>query len=249
MANTVMRVNDVSLMLSERGTSLLELLGAMVAGLVVLGATLQSLNYFQQQFVRQQNGLIQEQDLRLSLEVLEDELRQARTGSFSTMLPDQVEFTANVHGFQTNVTAEAAIGQTTLSVNDGRGWPDRKAVLVCWNDHCEEFTLARAGQRYLLTFIEPTPRMIPVGAAVTVSNRVRYYGRSDERGSLRLLRQIDGGASVLVGDIDNVRFSYWDERGQVTAQPARVRRIVVEVSRPHQASKAVREINFVSNSI
>ena len=234
----------MSFMRSERGTSLLELMGAMVAGLVVLGATLQSLSYFQEQFARQQNGLILEQDLRLSLELLEDEMRLAKAGSFSSILPDQLEFTANIHGLATNVTATAPIGQTTLSVNDGRGWSERKGVLVCWNDHCEQFTLARAGQRYLLTFVEPAPREIPAGAAVTASNRVRYYSRSDERGSLRLLRQIDGGASVLVGDIEDMRFSYWDKWGQVTAQPARVRRIVVEVSRPRQASKVIRDISL-----
>ncbi|HET7438483.1 MAG TPA: hypothetical protein VFJ56_03225, partial [Nitrospira sp.] len=64
-------------MCSESGTSLLELMGAMAAGLVVLGATLQSLLYFQQAFVRQQYRITQQQDLRLGLEVLEQELRLA----------------------------------------------------------------------------------------------------------------------------------------------------------------------------
>ena len=56
---------------TETGTSLTELMLAMVAGLVVLGATLQALSYFQQQFMRQQREVAQQQDLRLGLEVLE----------------------------------------------------------------------------------------------------------------------------------------------------------------------------------
>jgi len=228
----------------ESGTSLLELLGAMVAGLVVLGATLQSLLYFQQQFAHQQDRLRQQQDLRLGLNLLEEELRLAGEGSLSAMRSDEVEFMANIHKLMTNVTTAAAIGQTMLSVDDGRGWPDRKVVLICWSEQCERFTLAGAGQRNLLTLVEPIPRMIPAGAAVTVINRVRYYSRLDDQKVLRLLRQIDGGASVLVGDIDAARFSYWDERGQLTALPDRVRRIVVEVSLSGHALKAVREISL-----
>ena len=228
----------------DSGTSLLELISAMAAGLLVLGATLQSLSYFQQRFSHQQDRLAQQQDLRLGLELLEEELRLAGVGSLSSILPDEIEFTANIHGLMTNVTAAAAIGQTTLAVDDGRGWPDRKTVLVCWYEYCEQFTLARAGQKNLLTLMEPIPRMIPVGAAVSVINRVRYYSRQDERGVMRLLRQIDGGASVLVGGIEAVKFSYWDEQGRITAQPTRGRRIIVEISLPRSASKAIREMSL-----
>jgi hypothetical protein len=236
--------NRAHLWYGESGTSLLELMGAMAAGLIVLGATLQSLMYFQQEFSRQHDRIIQHQDLRLGLDLLAQELRLAGGESLSNILPDEVEFTANIHGLMTTVIAAAAVGQTTISVDDGRAWPDRKSVRVCWNDHCEQFTLARPGQRNLLTLLEPIPRMIPSGASVTMINRVRYYSRPDEKGTLRLLRQVDGGASVLVGNIEGARFSYWDEQGKVTALPALVRRIVVEVVLPRHALKAVREISL-----
>ena len=234
----------ISLMCSESGTSLLEVMGAMVAGLVVLGATLQSLSYFQQEFARQQDGLIQQQDLRLGLELLEQELRLASSGSLSLISPDAVEFTANIHGLMTNVTSAAVIGQTTLAVDDGRGWPDRKVVWVCWNEQCERYTLARVGQQNLLTLVEPIARSIPAGASVSVMNRIRYYSRADERGSLRVLRQIDGRASVLIGNIERMTFSYWSEQGQSTTQPTLVRRIVVEISLPHRAVREKREISL-----
>jgi type II secretory pathway component PulJ len=56
---------------TEAGTSLIELMFAMATGLVVMGATLQALSYFQQQFMRQQREVAQQQDLRIGLEVLE----------------------------------------------------------------------------------------------------------------------------------------------------------------------------------
>ena len=186
-------VRNISLRHTEAGTSLLELIGALAAGLVVLGATLQSLSYFQQEFSRQQGRITQQQDLRLGLELLEQELRLAGAGSLSSIMPDEIQFSANIHGLMTNVTAAAAIGQTTIAVDDGLGWPDRKSIRVCWNDQCEPFTLARAGQRNLLTLMEPIPRMIPAVASVVAINRVRYYSRPDETGALRFLRQVDGG--------------------------------------------------------
>lgn len=229
---------------TEEGTSLTELMFAMAAGLVVLGATLQALSYFQQQFMRQQRGVAQQQDLRLGLEILEQELRLAWSGSLTTTAQDVVEFSANLQGLATTVTAAAAIGQTAVSVEDGRGWDRGKTAIVCWMERCETLTLARDGQRRLLTMTQPLTNAIPVGAVVSLINRVRYYSRLDGQGVLRLLRQVDGGASVLVGDIREARFSYWDERGQMVTEPALVRRVVVEVTLPDQGIRAVREVSL-----
>ena len=229
---------------AETGTSLIELMFAMAAGLVVLGATLQALSYFQQQFMKQQREVAQQQDLRLGLEVLEQEIRLARSGSLTTTSTDAVEFWANLHGLSTTVTAIAVAGQTALSVEDGRGWDDRKAIVVCWAERCERLTLVRDGQRRVLTVTQPLTTAIPAGAFVSLLNHVRYYSRRDDQGVLRLLRQVDGGASVLVRDIKEARFSYWDENGQAVTQPALVKRVVVEVMILDRGIRAVREISL-----
>ncbi|HET9866486.1 MAG TPA: hypothetical protein VFQ06_04280, partial [Nitrospira sp.] len=59
---------------NQSGSSLVELLGAMAAGLVVFGASLQSFTYFHQQFLKQRDNIVQAQDVRLSLELLAQEL-------------------------------------------------------------------------------------------------------------------------------------------------------------------------------
>jgi len=223
---------------------LAELMFAMAAGLIVLGATLQALSYFQHRFIRQQHEIAQQQDLRLGLEVLEQELRLAGSGSLTIVASDAVEFSANLQGLTTTVTAGASIGQTALSVEDGRGWDDKKTIVACWAERCETLTLARDGQRYLLTVTQPLPSAIPAGAFVFLLNRVRYYSRRDDQGGLRLLRQVDGGASVLVRDIREARFSYWDENGQAVTQPALVKLVVVEVMMSDRGIRAVREISL-----
>ena len=231
-------------MWTETGTSLIELMFAMAAGLVVFSATLQALSYFQQQFMRQQHEVAQQQDLRLGLEVLGQELRLAGSGSLTIATSSSVEFSANLQGLSTMVTARAEVGQTVLSVEDGGGWNDRKTIMVCWAEGCETLALDRDGQRRLLTIRQPLTKAIPSGAFVFLLNRVRYYSRRDDQGVLRLLRQVDGGASVLVGDIREARFSYWDENGQVATQPAFIRRVVVEVMMSDRGLRAVREISL-----
>lgn len=166
---------------TETGTSLIELIIAMAVGLVVLGATLQTLSYFQQQFMRQQREAAQQQDLRLGLEVLEQELRLAGSGSLTLTATDSVAFSANLHSLSTTVTATAAIGQMALSVEDGQGWDDRKTIVACWAERCVTLVLARDGQRYLLTMTQPLTVAIPSGASVSLLNRVRYYSRRDEQ--------------------------------------------------------------------
>lgn len=230
--------------ISESGTGLIELMGAMVAGLIILGATLHALSYFRQDFGRLQEHLTQQQDVRLGLELFEQEVHLAGDKPFTIVGPDAVEFSANVNGLITHVTATATSGQTTLAVEDARGWPDNKLVQVCWNEQCESFTLARSGQRNLLTLLESLPRTVPSGASVMVMNRVRYYTRTDEHGSLRFLRQIDGGASVIAGNIETVEFSYWDAQGRKTLEPDLIRRIVVTVSLPRRPMKHTKEISL-----
>jgi hypothetical protein len=75
-----------------------------------------------------------------------------------------------------------------------------------------------------------------------VMNRLRYYSRRGEDGIVKWLRQIDGGASVMAGDLARVRLSYWDAQGRPTMQPNSVRRIVVEIALAGRAVNEVREI-------
>ncbi len=229
---------------SDNGTSLLEVLLALAAGFIVLGAMLQSLAFFHGQYSRQQTAISHAQDVRIGLELLQQELRLVEPGALSIIRQDEIEFSANVHGYVTRLAAEAGTGQTILSVENGSGWPGRKTILLCWNRQCETGTLARDGQREALTITQPLSHAIPAGASVSILNRVRYYSRQDERGVPRFLRQIDGGAGVLVGEIREVRFSYWDDRGRLAASPAQVRRIVVELTMPQDPRKAIREIGL-----
>lgn len=230
----------------ECGTTLMELLIASAAGFIILSASWQTLSSFHRQFSLQQASLSRQQDLRLGLEVLEQEIHQAEAESVSVMGPEEIEFGANVNGLVTMINAPVAPGATSIRVDDGRGWAERKTIVISWNSQNEVMTLARDGQRALLTLTQPVVNPIPTGASVSVRNRIRYYSKHDDQGNKRLLRMVDGGASVLFGDVEAAKFSYWDEDGRTASHPRRLKRIVVEVTLRGVGARAVREISLKS---
>jgi len=231
---------------NQRGLCLSELIIAAAVGTVVLAGSLEALNLVHAQAVQQQRSMAGQQDMRLGLEVLEQEVRMASASAITTAASDRLEFSANIHALETTTTATVASGQTVVPVQDGGGWGQGKSVRICGASGCESHRLARAGQRLQLTLCEPVNGPFPAGASVEVMNRVAYYTRADDAGRLQLMRMIDGGAGVLIGDLQSVQWSYWDDRGQVTASLSRVARVVVEIEGRDARATAVREVSVRS---
>lgn len=213
----------------ERGVCLAELMISLAIGGIVLAAAFDTFHLVQGLAVAQERTVRQQQDLRLALEVLEQEVRLAAAESIIAADPDQFLFLANVNGQQTMTTGPVLPGQSVLAVQDGSGWGEGKAVTLCGRQACEVHRLIRAGQRYQLTLAEPVAAPFPVGASVEVSNRVVYYTKRDARGVLNLMRMVDGGANVLVGELNQAQFSYRDEQGRVTRRPSEVKRVLLEM--------------------
>jgi hypothetical protein len=93
---------------------------------------------------------------------------------------------------------------------------------------------------------EPLNRALPVHGSVEVVNRVGYYTRRGEDDVLQLMRTVDGGANVLITELEDLRLSYWDEQGRATTQPSMVKRIVIEMTSSFTAQKIVREVTLRS---
>jgi hypothetical protein len=219
---------------------------AMTAGLIVLASVLQTFTVIHAQATRQQRTLARQQDLRLGLEVFEQEVRLATPASIVKAAPDELVFLANVNALATNTTAEVPAGQTLLPVQDDSGWSEGKTVMVCGSVVCESHRLARNGQRGLLTLAEPVGMALPGGVSVEIVNRVSYYTRRDDAGGLKLMRMVDGGASTIIGDLRSARFVYQDGSGRQTAVPASVRRVSAMLISGHSAISFVRDVSLRS---
>ena len=88
--------------------------------------------------------------------------------------------------------------------------------------------------------------LYPVGASVEVQNRVTYYTRMNDGSRMQLMRQIDGGAGVLIDNLQSLRFTYWDEWGQTAAGIGRITRVVLELLPVDGEVTIVREIGVRS---
>lgn len=231
---------------NARGVCLTELMLSLTTGAIVLAASLETFNVLQAQAVQQQRSLAHQQDLRVGLEVFEQEVRLATADSIVTASPDQFFFLANISGQRTTTTSAVTAGQTILPVQDGSGWGEGKIVMLCGPQGCEAHRLSRDGQRRQLTLTEPIGMTLPAGASIEVTNRVVYYAKPDESGVTRLMRMVDGGASALAGELEDVRFSYWDERDRATQIPSLMKRVVVEMKSRRSAFTTIREVSLRS---
>lgn len=233
-------------MFDKRGLCLTEVLVGLTAGAIVLAAALNALNVARSQVGKQHNDLRHQQDLRLGLEVFEQEVRLAAADSIVTATAEEVQFHANISAHRTVTTGAVAPGQSVIAVQDGSGWGEGKTVIICGHGACEAHHLSRSGQRYQLTVTEPITLSFPAGASVEVSNRVVYYSKRDDSGTVNLMRMIDGGSNVLIGGLEDLHFSYWDEDGHATQQPSLVRRVVLEIESTHFLHRMMRVVSLRS---
>ncbi len=217
------------------GLCLTELMIAMTAGAIVLAASLESLDHFQRRMLAQQERLIRQQDVRIGMRVLEAELRLAGSGGPPTAAPllqagpQTIEFLANLDGYSSSLTKAVSAHQRELFVVGGANWPKGKRVWVCGEEQCAEGRLARTGQDGRLSLAEALGQAFPAGSAVFVSNQVRYYLGKDQTGKRSLMRQVDGGASTLIGGVTSCQVRYLDENGSRTTDPALVDRIHISL--------------------
>jgi hypothetical protein len=231
---------------NEQGICLTELMVSLAVGAIMLATTLEAFNFVQAHATEQQRAVAQHQDRRLGLEVFEQEVRLAVAESIHALSPDEFLFLANVNNQRTTISGVVAPGQLVIPVLDGSGWGAGKTVVLCGPQTCETHRLSRAGQRYQLTLAEPVGIAVPAGASIEVRNRLHYYAKRDEQGVLRLMRMVDGGASVLIGNLESVRFSYRDEQGFNTSIPSQVKRVIIEILPGPTARRIVREVSLRS---
>jgi len=216
-------------MKNMHGMCLAELVISMAVATLVLGGLFEVLHLAQTSVGTKQRSIAQQQDLRLGLELFEQELRLATTESFVAATSHRVEFFANLHALQTNTSAPVLPGQSVLPVEDGSGWGKGKTVAICTNKRCEPHRLAAVGEKNQLILEEPVNETFPPGASVELTNRVVYYTKPNEKGAMSVMRMVDGGANVLIGDLDGVTFAYRDTRGNMVDVPSKIARVLIDL--------------------
>lgn len=237
-------------MFDDTGVCLAEVMVAMAAGAVLLSATFQALHLFDRQLTSQQSTMSRHQDQRLGLHVLTDELRLAGSGapneSSAIQLANsqEIEFLANLDGSRTFLTESVSALQTELPVLNGSSWDQGKYISICTVDRCGTSRLAVDGRRSKLTVTTPMDQPFPVGSEVSISNRIRYYVSGFSDGKQSLMRQVDGGANTIIGDLAHFRLRYFDKEGMPTSHGESVSRIRIELGVGSDRSYLISEIGI-----
>ena len=223
------------LRINDEGVCLLEIMIAIAAGFVVISATLQAFDHLGGRFVTQLDAMARHQDQRLGIRVLQEELRLAGSGAFGGQAAllragsQEIEFLANLDGRHTMLTSPVSAVQQNLPVLDGSDWRQGKHAVVCAEERCALAELAHDGQKNGLTLVSGLGQDFPAGSEVFMSNRVRYYVTMGALGKLVLMREVDGGANSIIGEVSRFALSYVDHVGRPTVTPEHVGRIKVEI--------------------
>ena len=246
-SNAPKRMN-IGWCLGSAGASLIELLIAMAISSIAISASIHVFSSVGLRFSGQHSTMVTNQDLRLGLDVLCSEVRLAGAGLLGEDSPflkaksDEIEFFANLSGASTTLTQVAEIGRQDLPVEDGAGWPKGKQLLVCTAVHCAWNQLAADGRKQTLTLVTPTAEQFPVHSAIFLLNRVRYYVKRQDDGAMRVMRDVDGGASTLLGDVSRFELQYFDRDGRVTTDLSEVVRVRAAIQAGRQGSRLVRDV-------
>lgn len=230
------------------GVSLIELLIALTISSVAISAAIHTFSTYGLRFSSQHSTMVSNQELRLGLDVLCSEVRLAGAGLLGGDSPflkaevDEIEFFANLSGSVTTLTQAAEMGRQELPVEEGAGWPKGKQLLLCTAVHCAWNRLAADGRKQALTLATPTAEQLPMRSAVFLLNRVRYYLKRHNDGTLRLMREVDGGASTLLADVGSFRLHYLNKEGRVTTDSREVVRVRVTIWVGQERSKLMRDI-------
>jgi prepilin-type N-terminal cleavage/methylation domain-containing protein len=232
------------------GVSLIELLIALSISSVAISASIQMFSGYGARFVSQHSAMVSNQELRLGLDVLCSEIRLAGGGllggesAFLKAEPGEVEFFANLSGSATTLTQVAEIGRQELPVEDGAEWLKGKQVLLCTAAHCAWNRLAADGRKQELLLTTSTAEQFPARSAVFLINRVRYYLKRQDDGAMRLMREVDGGASTLLADVGRFQMQYLNKDGNTTTDSREVVRVRVTIQAGRQGLILMRDISI-----
>jgi hypothetical protein len=227
---------------NNSGICLTEVMVAMVAGAVILSTTFHALTLFESKLTAQQDTISRHQDQRLGLHVLEEELRLAGTG-----LPidsPAISSLGNLDNLTTVLAEPASALQQELLVLNGSNWNQGKHIVICSADHCAEGILARDGRQTLLSLTASLGVAFPAGSEVFVSNRLRYYVSGTLGRKKNVMRQVDGGANTIIGDVTHFQLDYFNKQGQPTSDVAFVSRVRIDLAVGHDRQGVVSEVGL-----
>lgn len=216
-----------TLVRSDMGFTMVELLVSMVIGLVLIAAIYGTYNFQNRVSVQEDREMEAGQNARNAIDILSRDIRMAGMG-----VPSAVEkitaatelsltFLFNMDSITTQLTSQAASGSSTLTVVSSSGFKAGQTVYISDGTNSESSMVLASNPSSATAIGLPSvlSRNYPGGSTINAVNTMNYtYSGSPKE----LQRNLDSaGNEVLASNIDYVSFKYYDSSGTqiATASP------------------------------
>ncbi|MEI9479160.1 MAG: prepilin-type N-terminal cleavage/methylation domain-containing protein, partial [Deltaproteobacteria bacterium] len=237
----------------NRGLTLIELMVALVISTILIAAIYRTFIRQQKTYTVQEQVVDMQQNARVSISRMMDEIRMAGFGNISTVLP--VSFGGRSFANIVNLDTPAAGGLTIISaIGESAvitGIPSQNQIVLSrLADDQGQPLFDMGGRRYIsvgglesytISAIDTDTKTVTLNSPLKynhVANRTRVFGIRaltyqvvNEGGTMTLEREdhTGGGPQPVADDIEHILFEYLDAAGNPVANPPDIRRIRVAV--------------------
>ncbi len=223
------------------GVTLTELLIALMLSSILTAALYRAFITQQRTYAVQDQVADMQQNIRIAMDQMTKEIRMAGYGG------DMLSIFGDVNGFTDIITPtnnsitviladevgalkeNAAQGALQVKVTNASIFNTDKKKYLCLNGLNNYLVQTVSGDTVTLT--APLGEGHPIGQPVYLVKAISYYlGVSGDRTVLRRNENTGGGGQPLAENIENLEFTCFDLKGEVTAAPPDIRMVNVTVT-------------------
>ncbi len=227
--------------LRKNGVTLIELLIALVLSSIVTAALFQAFIGQQKMYAVQDQVVDMQQNIRIAMGQMTREIRMAGYGG------NILSVFGNINGFTNIITPasdaitiifadevgtlkeNAAKGAHQLKVTNARIFNADKKKYLCL-DGLHNYSV-QSVEEDTVTLPAPLAEDHPIHQPVYLVKAISYYiGLSGGKPILRRNENTGGGGQPLAENIESLEFSYFDAKGDATANPPDIRLVKVTVA-------------------
>jgi prepilin-type N-terminal cleavage/methylation domain-containing protein len=222
--------------IAKKGLTLIELLVALVLSSILTGVLFRAFISQQKMYTVQDQVVDMQQNVRIAVAQMTREIRMAGYGG------DILSVFGDVNGFASVITPasdaitiifadevgalkeSAAKDAHQLKVTNARVFNADKKKYLCL-DGLHNYSVQSVAEE-TVTLCAPLAEDHPIHEPIYLVKAISYYlGLSGGKTVLRRNENTGGGGQPLAENIENLEFSYFDAKGDVTTNPADIRMV------------------------
>jgi type II secretory pathway pseudopilin PulG len=221
---------------AERGYSLVEtMIGLALTGLLMTGAVSWYQAYYRE-YQERGRRIEAQQGERVGMGFLIREFGNSGFGvpygTTAVIEAEPAAFTVltNLNGVTTTLKKSAQAGEQEIRVASSGDFEEGDRISLCNEERCELNHIKKIGEDSLWTLEESLLSAYPLSSPVGAIDELRYYLSASNPENRKLIRRKNGGSNTVTEGVLDLRFEYFDDQGQPTDSPDRIRKLKITLS-------------------